>query len=103
MRNNIILKDIINLDLKKNFFLYGIDKLINQKVFKLPKLSKPQDTSKRAGGEPFEPECPDLTRLYSIIRMRKILTVLEFGSGFSTKVIGEALKKNKLDYSKKYH
>ena len=47
MRNNIILKDIINLDLKKNFFLYGIDKLINQKVFKLPKLSKPQDTSKR--------------------------------------------------------
>ena len=33
--------------------------------------------------------------------MRKILTVLEFGSGFSTKVIGEALKKNKLDYSKK--
>ena len=87
--------------LKKNFYLYGIDKLINQKIYKLPKLSKPQDTSLRAGGDAFEPECPDLTRLYSIIRMRKILTVLEFGSDFSTKVIGEALKKNKLEYSKK--
>ncbi len=101
MSNNTILKTIINLDLKKNFYLYGIDKLIDQKIYKLPKLSKPQDTSLRAGGDAFEPECPDLTRLYSIIRMRKILTVLEFGSGFSTKIIGEALKKNKFDYSKK--
>lgn len=101
MNNNTILKTIINLDLEKNFYRYGIDKLINQKDYKLPKISKPQDTSIRAGGEAFEPECPDLTRLYSIIRMRKILTVLEFGSGFSTRVIGEALKKNKLDYSKK--
>ena len=101
MSNNTILKTIINLDLKRNFYRYGIDKLINQKVYKLPKLSKPQDTSLRAGGDAFEPECPDLTRLYSIIRMRKILTVLEFGSGFSTKIIGEALKKNKFDYSKK--
>ena len=101
MNNKTILKTIINLNLKKNFYRYGIDKLINHKVYKLPKLSKPQDTSLRAGGDAFEPECPDLTRLYSIIRMRKILTVLEFGSGFSTKVIGEALKKNKLEYSKK--
>ncbi len=101
MTNKAILKSIINLDLKKNFYRYGIDKLINQKIYKLPQQSKPSDTSLRAGGDAFEPECPDLTRLFSIIRMRKILTVLEFGSGYSTKIIGEALKKNKLDYSKK--
>ena len=90
MTNKAILKSIINLDLKKNFYRYGIDKLINQKIYKLPQQSKPSDTSLRAGGDAFEPECPDLTRLFSIIRMRKILTVLEFGSGYSTKIIGEA-------------
>tara|TARA_B110000046_G_scaffold177702_1_gene204834 strand:+ start:836 stop:1642 length:807 start_codon:yes stop_codon:yes gene_type:complete len=100
MNNSKILKSIINLDLKKNFYRYGIDKLINQKVYKLPRAAKPQDTSLKAGGDVFEPECPDLTRLYSIIRMRKILTVLELGSGQSTKVIAAALKKNNRDYFK---
>jgi len=98
MKNIKILKKIINLNLKKNFYKYGINKLIKQKVYKLPKLSKPNDTSKKIGGDAFEAECPDLTRLYSIIRMRKIITVLEFGSGKSTKIIAEALKKNKQDY-----
>ena len=32
--------------------------------------------------------------------MRKIMTVLEFGSGQSTKVIAHALKENKKNYSK---
>ena len=98
MNNTKILKQIINLDLKKKFYLYGINKLLNQKVYKLPKPSKPNDTSKKAGGAAFEAECPDLTRLYSIIRMRKIITVLEFGSGKSTQIIAEALKKNKQAY-----
>jgi hypothetical protein len=101
MNNYKILKTIINLDLKKKFYQHGIDKLINQKIYKIPQVAKPQDTSLKTGGNVFEPECPDLTRLYSIIRMRKILTVLELGSGQSTKVIGAALKKNDLDYSKK--
>ena len=52
----------------------------------------------KTGGDAFEAECPDLTRLYSIIRMRKIITVLEFGSGKSTQIIAEALKKNKQEY-----
>jgi hypothetical protein len=98
MNNTKILKQIINLDLEKKFYEFGIDKLIKQKVYKLPKSSKPNDTSKKAGGDAFEAECPDLTRLYSIIRMRKIITVLEFGSGKSTKIIAEALRRNKEDY-----
>lgn len=101
MKNIEIMEKIINLDLERNFYDFGIDKLINQKVYKLPKLSKPNDTSLKAGGEVFDAECPDLTRLYSIIRMRKILTVLELGSGKSTTIIGEALKKNKQDYNDK--
>tara|TARA_B110000037_G_scaffold217017_1_gene277179 strand:+ start:2602 stop:3408 length:807 start_codon:yes stop_codon:yes gene_type:complete len=101
MNNTKILKSIINLNLKKKFYHYHIDKLIKQKIYKLPILPKPNDTSDKAGGDAFESECPDLTRLYSIIRMRKIITVLEFGSGKSTKVIAEALRRNKMDYSKK--
>ena len=98
MKNIRILKKIINLNLEKKFYEYRIDKLINQKVYKLPKISKPNDTYKKTGGDAFESECPDLTRLYSIIRMRKIITVLEFGSGKSTQIIAEALKRNKQDY-----
>lgn len=98
MKNSQILKKIINLDLEKEFYQNDIGPLINKKVFKLPQIPKPNDTALRAGKTVFEAECPDLTRLYSIIRMRKIITVLEFGSGKSTKVIAAALKKNK-----KYH
>tara|TARA_B100001057_G_scaffold483323_1_gene559896 strand:+ start:136 stop:942 length:807 start_codon:yes stop_codon:yes gene_type:complete len=98
MKNIKILKQIINLNLEKKFYEYGINKLINQKNYKLPKPVKPNHTAKKAGGGAFEAECPDLTRLYSIIRMRKIITVLEFGSGKSTQIIAEALKRNKRDY-----
>ena len=100
MKNSQILKKIINFDLKKLFYQNNIGSLINKKVYQLPKIPKPSDTALQAGKAIFEAECPDLTRLYSIIKMRKIITVLELGSGQSTKVIGEALKENKKNYSK---
>lgn len=93
-----IIKELVNLNLEKKFYEYNIGEIINQKSYKKPKKAKPHETSLRAGQSAFEPECPDLTRLYSIIRMRKIITVLELGSGQSTIVIGEALKKNKKEF-----
>ena len=101
MNNKKIIKKIINLNLEKKFYEYGIGKMINQKVYKLPSKPRPNETSIKVGGSSFDPVCPDLTRLYSIVRMRKIITVLEFGSGKSTRVIAEALKKNKRDFSSK--
>jgi predicted O-methyltransferase YrrM len=101
MNNKEILKYIVNLDLKKNFYKHGIDKLLQEKVFKPSPVPKPMETFNAVGGSPFEPDHSDLTRLYSIIRKRKIITVLEFGSGKSTLIMGEALKKNNHDYSKK--
>ena len=98
MKNSEILKKIIKLNLKKKFYEFGLDKILNQKHYKLPKIPKPSDTSLITGKIAFSAECPDLTRLYSIIRMRKIINVLEFGSGKSTKIIGHALKKNYMDY-----
>ena len=40
----------------------------------------------------------DLVRIHRLIRQRKCFTVLEFGVGFSTIVIADALMKNKADW-----
>ncbi len=40
----------------------------------------------------------DLVRLHQLIRSRKSFTVLEFGVGFSTLIIADALMKNKVDW-----
>jgi hypothetical protein len=47
---------------------------------------------------PFLPDLDDLVRLHQIIRQRKVLTVMEFGVGYSTVVMADALAKNKADY-----
>lgn len=45
-------------------------------------------------------EMEDLVRLHQLIRSRKSFTILEFGVGFSTVIIADALKKNKEDWAK---
>jgi len=40
----------------------------------------------------------DLARLHQTIRFRKVTSILEFGVGFSTLVMADALKKNKIEY-----
>src|SRR3989304_7510047 len=49
---------------------------------------------------PFPPEPDDLVRLHKAIRRRKCFTVLEFGPGYSTLVIADALKKNQDDWER---
>ena len=44
MNNKKIIKKIINLNLEK-FYEYGISKMINQKVYKLPSKPRPNETS----------------------------------------------------------
>lgn len=41
----------------------------------------------------------DLSRIHRLIRQRKSFTVLEFGVGFSSVVIADALKKNREDWN----
>jgi hypothetical protein len=53
----------------------------------------------RSGELPaIPPEAADLARLHRLIRRRKSFTVLEFGAGYSTIVIADALKKNQSDW-----
>lgn len=47
-----------------------------------------------ANNLPFQPEWPDLIRLFALIRLRHVTSVLEFGCGFSTVVMAHALTMN---------
>jgi hypothetical protein len=49
---------------------------------------------------PLQAELDDLIRLHFLIRSRKVTTALEFGVGYSTKVIDHALSLNKKEHSK---
>ena len=44
------------------------------------------------------PEPDDLVRLHKLVRSRKCFTVLEFGLGYSTIVIADALQKNQAEW-----
>jgi hypothetical protein len=47
----------------------------------------------------IEPDIDDLVRLHQLIRDRRAFTVLEFGTGYSTLVIADALAKNADDFA----
>ena len=47
---------------------------------------------------PFEPVPEDLYRLHTLIRRRKVFNVLEFGLGYSTIVMADALMKNSKEF-----
>lgn len=49
---------------------------------------------------PFPPEIADLVRLHKKIRQRKCFTILEFGLGYSTIIMADALKKNQKDWKR---
>jgi len=49
---------------------------------------------------PFPPEPQDLVRLHRTVRERRCLTILEFGLGYSTIVMADALRKNQRDWEK---
>lgn len=47
----------------------------------------------------LEPDIDDLVRLHQLVRDRRVFTVLEFGTGYSTLVIADALAKNADDFA----
>jgi hypothetical protein len=49
---------------------------------------------------PFPPQPADLVRLHKIIRQRRCFTVLEFGLGYSTVILADALQKNQEDWER---
>jgi len=47
---------------------------------------------------PFPPQPADLVRLHQLVRQRKCFTILEFGLGYSTVILADALQKNQADW-----
>jgi hypothetical protein len=43
-------------------------------------------------GKPYEPDLGDLARLHWLVLKRKAISILEFGSGFSTVILADALR-----------
>jgi len=75
----------------------GLDNLINFKE----NIDYKEGVYDAVSGDlivPFPPEPSDLVRLHQTIRQRKCFTVLEFGLGYSTIVIADALQKNHQDW-----
>ena len=50
--------------------------------------------------EPYPAEIDDLVRLHKLIRKRRVFSVLEFGVGYSTIVMADAIRKNEIEYKK---
>jgi len=48
---------------------------------------------------PYPPEAEDLVRLHKLVRSRKSFTVLEFGVGYSTLIMADALRRNEEDWN----
>jgi len=70
---------------------YGLDDLVD--------FSATQDTGVSGSvdadfSEPFAPKIHDLVRLHRLCLARKVMTVLEFGCGFSSLIFAHALKLN---------
>lgn len=94
-----VIKFVKEINLEKYFNENNFGKIVGIEGFtKLNKNINPWDTSNAAGGEAFAPESSDLTRLYALIRKRKMINVLEFGSGKSTLVMAAALLANSKEY-----
>ena len=65
---------------------------IFQKVTRLGGLGDVGATDREA--DPFEPELVDLVRLHSLIISRRVTNVLEFGVGWSSLIMADALRLN---------
>lgn len=87
MENKLILPKVIN---KKKAIKFFID---NDMKFIVDEYTSSKKTNI------FKPNILDLYHIYKIITLNKRLSVLEYGCGWSSLVISQALKNNKTKYS----
>jgi hypothetical protein len=74
----------------------GLDALLGMPVAAATRtIYESVDTSVTA---PYPPDWPDLVRLHRTIRERRVTTILEFGCGWSTFVMADALRRNEDDH-----
>lgn len=103
MNNNINSKKLVNFynnffknldkNLKKYFYKNQLDKILKTN-FKKNNIPPPFQTFDQEGSNAFPCDIYDLTRLHKIIVSLKVISVLELGSGESTRIMADALRIN---------
>jgi hypothetical protein len=94
------------IDYKDYLEEYPIQKLLGVDITSVEDLSAkaiypPTYSPDPSNLIPFPVELDDLIRLHHIVVSRKVTTILEFGVGYSTTVLADALLKNKRHHSTK--
>ena len=74
----------------------GLDRLVE--LYEDPAKEDPYHATSSTAKRAFEPQLSDLVRLHRLIRDRMAQTILEFGVGFSTVVMADALAKNQAEF-----
>lgn len=75
----------------------GLDRLVA--LYQDPESADPFHATAGKAKTAFAPQVADLVRLHRLARTRMAATVLEFGVGFSTVVLADALAKNEVDFA----
>ena len=80
-----------------------IDKLLGVNIDEygdasVKQIKSPFDSVNPEMTEALPAELDDLSRLHFLVRSRKVITVLEFGTGKSTVIFDDALKRNASEY-----
>lgn len=67
-------------------------------LYDVPEQADPFYATANRATVSYPPQVADLVRLHRLVRERMAQTVLEFGVGFSTVILADALAKNEADY-----
>lgn len=87
----------LDKNLEKYFYKNQLNKILKTD-FKKINIPLPFQTFNQEGSSAFPIDVYDLTRLHKIITSLKIISVLELGSGESTRIMADALRINKKNY-----
>jgi hypothetical protein len=93
MKFKILKTKKTNSFLRDYFKKFGLDEILKPKNFHKRSINQMKVNSA------YEPELDDLFLLHSYIIKFRRMTVLEFGTGWSTLVMANAIKYNKIKYS----
>ena len=94
-------KFFVERSLKNLFYKKKLDRILNIKKKNFHKRDVINEPISKNIKKQYNPEIIDLARIYKFIKNEKPFTILEFGVGYSTIVMAQALHENYLKFDKK--
>ena len=99
MKKKKLAKSLRELNYKNYFFKHNLDKFFRKDEISFKHIKYKFDyIFKNNNKKSYPPELLDLIRLHYLIISRKVTTILEFGVGFSSLIMADALKINEKKY-----